>query len=513
MNTANLTRAFLVLVILAGGATAEGQAPAGKNAGRIVFDRWYALSLQGEQMGWMHERVRQQDDRITTSSQMKVALSRMLVSVNIQMASDFTETVDGKPIQAVSVQSLGAKQTIKTMRFGDDGIEMIWRQGDQERTSKLANPTASWEPPAAAGRRLAEEAADGRKLITIRRMDPAAGTTVVEERWQYQAEETVEVMGKVVPATKWLITSSLKPSMVTTCYLDAQGHMVRTTLKVLPGMGFEIVQADEQLAKAEITPPELLVSTLVRPNRRIARPRKLRSAIYELAFTAPGGADFSPQLPRGGSQRVVWGNNLTARVVIDLDEPVNPRDDLPTDAHRQATAMLNSDDPKIRELAADALGPIGRTMPVADRAETLRRFVHSYIDAKSLAVGFATAGEVARTRQGDCSEHAVLLAAMLRSANIPSRTVSGLLYVDQFADQQGVFGYHMWTQAWFGGDVDGGRWVDLDATLDKDTPFDATHIALVRSVLSDETMMNDMIDMAPMIGRLSVLVIDTSYDR
>jgi len=502
------------LAALVGATVAEGQAPAGKNSGRVLFDRWYVMSLQGQQMGWMHEHVRQHGDRITTSTQMNVALSRGVVSVSVQTASDFTETVDGTPIEAVSVQSLGAGQTVKTMRFGADGIELIWQQGNQKRNSILPHPAESWEPPAAAGRRLAKEAAEGRKQITVRRMDPAAGTTVVEENWRYQSEEAVEAMGKVVPATKWTVTSSMMPSMVTTCHIDAQGHMVRTTLTLIPGMGFEIIQADEQLARAEVTPPELLISTLVRPDRPIARPRRLRSAIYELAFTAPrGAADFSPQLPRGGSQRVVWGDNRTARVIIDLDEPVNPRDDLPTDAHRQATAMLNSDDPEIRKLTAQALGPTGRRTPVARRAERLRQFVYRYIHAKSLGVGFATAGEVARTRQGDCSEHAVLLAAMLRSAGIPSRTVSGLLYVDEFAGRQGVFGYHMWTQAWLGGDAGGGRWVDLDATLGNDTPFDATHIALVRSVLADDTMMNDMVDMAPMIGRLAIRVIDTGSGR
>ena len=107
----------------------------------------------------------------------------------------------------------------------------------------------------------------------------------------------------------------------------------------------------------------------------------------------------------------------------------------------------------------------------------------------------------------------MLLAAVLRAADVPSRTVSGLIYVDQFAGRQGVFGYHMWTQAWYGGDTVGGRWVDLDATLGDDTPFDATHIALARSVLADDTMMNDMVNMAPMLGRLSVRVIDTGFGR
>ena len=141
------------------------------------------------------------------------------------------------------------------------------------------------------------------------------------------------------------------------------------------------------------------------------------------------------------------------------------------------------------------------------------------------AVGLASAGEVAQTAQGDCTEHAVLLAALLRAEGIPSRTVSGLIYIDQFLGEQGIFGYHMWTQAWLpghliethtvedsqgkasgAGSVSGGRWVDLDAVLDGQD-FDAAHILLNVSAMQDGQMVNDMIDMLPMLGGLEVQVI------
>ena len=507
--------AWLGCVLLALGATVTAPQRANADEGQVLSDRWYVLSLQGQRMGWMHDQVRRNGDQLVTTNETNMSLSRGPLVINVVMSSAFTETVDGRPLEAWSIQNLASIQkTVRAMRFGEDEIELITGEGTQQLKKKVPYPDESWLPPAAAGRYLVEQAAKGAKQISRGLMDPSMGTQVVEEKWQYQKDENVEVLGKVVPATLWKVTMSSMPSMVTNWYLDPQGHTVKTTLIAMPGMPMEIVLADEQLARQQVDPPELLMSTLVEPDRRIAGPRRLRSAIYELSFTKPqGAAEFSPKLPRGGSQRVVWGDNRTARVVVDLDEPVNPIDDLPGAAHREATAMLNSEDPKIRQLVGDALRREGRKLPVARRAERIRRFVHGYISAKDLSVGFATASEVARTRQGDCTEHAVLLAAMLRAADIPSRTVSGLIYVDQFAGRQGIFGYHMWAQAWYGGDAGGGRWVDLDATLDDDTPFDAAHIALARSVLSDDTVMNDMVNMAPMLGRLSVRVIDTGSGR
>jgi hypothetical protein len=130
----------------------------------------------------------------------------------------------------------------------------------------------------------------------------------------------------------------------------------------------------------------------------------------------------------------------------------------------------------------------------------MRRFVYRYITRKDLSVGFGSASEVARSREGDCSEHGCLLAAMLRADGIPSRAVSGLIYADQLG---GAFGYHMWTQGLF--EIDGQRcWIDLDATLAPSTPFDATHIALVVTSLADDQPQIPLVAIVPLLGRLAI---------
>ena len=213
-------------------------------------------------------------------------------------------------------------------------------------------------------------------------------------------------------------------------------------------------------------------------------------------------------MPQCGAQRVEWHDKQTARVEVRLDTPVQGDDDLPAAEHLASSPALNSQDPRILQLVVEALGKGASDVPAAQKAEALRKFVSQYIQTKDLSVGLATASEVARTGQGDCTEHAVLLAAMLRAADIPSRTVSGLIYVDRFLNRAGVFGYHMWTQAWMqDAGKDQGRWVDLDATLE-DRPFDAAHIALTTSAMSDPAMMNDLVTMIPVIGRLEIKVVD-----
>ena len=117
-----------------------------------------------------------------------------------------------------------------------------------------------------------------------------------------------------------------------------------------------------------------------------------------------------------------------------------------------------------------------------------------------MSVGLASASEVAQTKTGDCTEHGVLLAALLQANGIPARVASGLVYIDRFMDRRNVFGYHMWTQAW----IDD-RWVDLDGTFPPQIVFDAAHITLNATNMEDGAT-NDMINMIPLFGKLRIQV-------
>ncbi len=79
---------------------------------------------------------------------------------------------------------------------------------------------------------------------------------------------------------------------------------------------------------------------------------------------------------------------------------------------------------------------------------------------KKLSLGFAPAGQAAREAEGDCSEHAVLLAALGRAAGIPSRVATGLMHVPWRDGKGNAMVFHMWSQFHIGG-----RWLDFDSTV------------------------------------------------
>jgi hypothetical protein len=110
---------------------------------------------------------------------------------------------------------------------------------------------------------------------------------------------------------------------------------------------------------------------------------------------------------------------------------------------------LDLDDPRLEEL-------IDRCSSSGDGEDggsprCLERLVDRYIRKKSLAYGFAGLGEVLSSREGDCTEHALLLVALLRKAGVPSRIAYGLILTEV-----GFIG-HAWAELYAGGHW---RWLD-----------------------------------------------------
>ena len=104
-----------------------------------------------------------------------------------------------------------------------------------------------------------------------------------------------------------------------------------------------------------------------------------------------------------------------------------------------------------------------------------------------------------RNREGDCSEHGVLLAALGRINGLPSRVTVGLAYVPALGGNKDIFAYHLWTQF----HIDG-RWLDVDAAL-RETVCSPTRIAFATSSMKT----NGLADLSlPLLAKIGAIDID-----
>lgn len=474
--------------------------------GQGTEERWYIVEMQGQRAGWMHEKATIDPQTVKSESEMHLTIKRGELGITIRVASEFVETGDGKPVRMTSTMQLGAQPVVTEYTFEADGIHVHrpGMKGDKQAGPEIIPlPKDEWMTPRAAERFMARKILDGEKSISVRTIDPLTGPKPITATHTLLERTTLAVIGREVPAIKWKSTTDAYPGLESTDFTDEHGNALRTETSV-GGIKLVVLRADKDLALAKVDAPELLVSTLIKPDKPIADARTLRRAVYTIESTD----DKLPDLVSEGAQSFERLSEKSGRLTVDLDivAPA-PQAEVEDSRFADCSSMITCGDPKIGVLAKDALAKAtldDKSAPAA-RAEALRAFVHKYINKKSLDVGFASAGEVARTRSGDCSEHAVLLCALLRADKIPSRVVSGIVYVDGFAGQENIFGYHMWAQALL--DVDGTkRWIDVDAALSPSQPFDATHIALAPTSLSDDDTTNSLVRLAPLIGTLKIRV-------
>jgi transglutaminase-like putative cysteine protease len=184
--------------------------------------------------------------------------------------------------------------------------------------------------------------------------------------------------------------------------------------------------------------------------------------LYQLSVRgepAPAGAEtWRLALHAKGPERLARSLNAPGAVVEgDALVVALPRAPTlaggPEERHRKASFVLDWDEPPVAELHAR----LASAEPTPSLG-ALRDFVREHIRDKTLERSWDLASVVARSGAGDCTEHAVLLAALARSFGRPARVVQGVLLVPEGGR---VAGYgHAWTEI----HADG-AWHVVDATF------------------------------------------------
>jgi hypothetical protein len=248
-------------------------------------------------------------------------------------------------------------------------------------------------------------------------------------------------------------------TLVYRLWIDAQGDCVRSTF---PAAGLEVRKLTKEAALAAGADPiDFVRDTLVRLEKPLANARKATWTKFRVQFE---NKDAAASFTASSSQAVTQVDSQTVEIVvrairpgINLTVPVHGvtfSPAVPADAASKApNHFISAADPGVVRIAESAAVHESDHFRIA---VALERRVHEHIAQFDYSKAFLTAAETAAAARGDCSEVAVLLAAVLRARGIPARVVMGLVYVDDPA----ALGYHMWTEAWIGD-----RWLPLDAVF------------------------------------------------
>lgn len=271
-----------------------------------------------------------------------------------------------------------------------------------------------------------------------------SGPTLLEELGAV-VEMSTSVKG--VDGGRFEVTSSFQ-GVVTTETMDAKG---RTLVARTPAVGLvayppgrapdDVVAMMASGKKADLLAVSQWKVSAVRPG--------VKRVVYRI--TTPDAATFV--VPEDARQKVL---KRTA-TAVDVEVRAGPSTTTTLTGAARAKALSATpyeavDDPRIKKVARATIA--GATSD-EERVKRLSHFVFKHVKTKGLDRGYAPAVATLESQTGDCTEHSVLLSALLRAVGIPTRIIDGVIVDGTQA------GYHEWVE------VDLGKgFIAVDPTFD-----------------------------------------------
>ncbi len=461
-------------------------------------DSWDAIYLAGSKIGWVHTFVEKVQDKGHDYLRVRIDIEQRLkrdkdVSVTTLMYGTI-ETLEGQVLRLDTLISAG-EQRLRghgdviqgKMNFvleGQGGAqELVIPWGPEVRGPYAAEQSMARQPMKDDEQRsLKMFMPDLNKICDLRLAARTVEPVILGDGIRHpllRVEQITEIDGKP------------RPEFDATLWVDPEGQVLKTEQDLLGGV--VMYRTTEQSAKSFGGPVQLdlILASGIKVARKIPAPEQTRHVRYRLVLKRGDAAQI---LPVDSRQNVVPDASPTSAILEvrsagPIDGPPGP--DKVDQEYLDPNALVTSDDSRVRSLARQA---IKGTVDPWKKAVLINQWVYKNVDRKNFKVAFASASEVARNFSGDCTEHAVLAAAMCRAAGVPSRVAIGLVYVTD----SDSFGYHMWFEV----NVNH-RWVALDPSWNQST-VDATHIKLTDSSLKGVSPFNAFLPLLQVMGKLEI---------
>ncbi|MBL9124808.1 MAG: transglutaminase family protein, partial [Planctomycetaceae bacterium] len=485
-------------------ASTRGATPAQTAAAAdapAAIETWDAVYLKGNHVGYIHSKIeavqRQGRPLAQTTVDTRLWLTRFGQASDQQILVTSNETADGRILDFVTEARLGPAPLICRGRVADDRLLVESTAGGQ--TTRREIP---WDPQvggfAALERELLRRPLRPGDRRTHKLLVPLLSEVLVAEV-QLQAldyAQTPLLAGDyelLEVDSQTTLPGGLK--MNSRLWVNRAGEVLKTRMEAFDQVTYRSSRAVAEQRLPE-KPFDLGFDSVVRIDPPLDDPHAAREIRYriELKDGDPAGVFID-----GGTQATKLSGPSTIELTVKSQRPGD--DDLgatePAPGHHDSAPnnLIQSNDPKVMELAAAAAG--SETDPWKT-AMALEKFVQRHIQKKGFSHAFATAADVARQPEGDCTEHAVLLAALCRARGIPARVATGLVYTSTPAG----FGFHMWNEVYIAG-----HWIPLDATLARGG-IGAGHIKLAHSNLQDASALGCFLPVAQVLGRLKIDVLE-----
>ncbi|MBI3828161.1 MAG: transglutaminase domain-containing protein [Planctomycetes bacterium] len=466
----------------------------------LVYENFYLVKMYGQVCGRMHFKTTKVSEagkpvRYVSIDEQKTMMKRGNDTITTEENGTNVEDETGKPVSFENVSKQSKEATVRKGLVKDGVIEMTMITAGDTKDMKIPYKGTFLFPY-------------GEQLLR-KQKGFAVGTAYTYGLFLAEIGDVKEAQVKVLKNEKLALGSDKEP----------QDYHVLQLTGIAPGLTITFWCADDGYWRKftlDVNDTEMVVCAKEDWEKPIDPPRidAMKKNSVDPGFLMPVPArldsvDYRLKMDKGDINAVAWDDERQkivakpdAQTIVlqvkrvpmtEAESPSLPLAQADLDKlkpYMASSPLIQWDDPDIVKTAKEIAGTEKNGYKVAKKLE---RFVFENIKTKSYDTGFASAKEVQKNREGDCTEHGVWLAALLRAAGIPSKVAMGLTFAE------GNYNYHMWTEAWLG------RWVALDATLCCPS-VDPAHIEMADSPLEGASMGDKYLAVAQVFGRMKMEV-------
>jgi transglutaminase-like putative cysteine protease len=480
-------------------------AQTGEPKGKPVLEHWDAVYLEGGRAGHVNTRVEELERNgqriLRTTVDLRLNVKRNTVPVQLQAQTGTDETPDGNVVGTFMRQVVGTnKELIIVGLVKGKQLELLL-----DGKPNVMKP-APWDDRVIGLFRqdslLADKKVQPGDTFSFFSFEPQVNL-VVRMDVAVKSKEEVELLDKKkatllrVEMTPQKLESVQLPKLVS--WLNEERKTVRQDTEI-PSLGrITLYRTNREVALApgpKETLTDIGINQFVPLNKRFLNPYEITSAVYRI--TVKGDEDAASAFSQDSRQKVLKAKGSTIELQVKASKGLKTGGDStakPGDEFTQSSYFITSSDPKVRELAHTA---VKTEKDPWKKALLIEKWVNANMRGTN-AEALAPADHVARTLEGDCTEYAMLMAAMCRAEGIPSKTAIGLIYAD--SKKGPALGFHMWTEVWVGG-----QWIPLDATLGRGF-VGATHLKVTDHSWHETRALTPLLPLIRVLGKMQVEVL------
>lgn len=449
-----------------------------------LTENWFGIYVDTDRVGFYRQIISEHSDGYRMEGYGSVRMKVMGFSKDAFMRETYLVS------KGLTLRSFDVEQTVNGVssrvsgKVADGGIRLKNESGGKTTDKLLKFKGEVFPGPALNIYPMMRDASAGKvyKLLTF---DPEE-LKIKDVKISVIGEEKTP---EGLPALK--LRNNLYPFVNNDIWIDNQGNTMIESIRD----GLVVTKLEDPkllgtfIGNLALAKKDLIYDfSLVRAEPTIREANKLTGLAAEIS----GWNDALPLLQEGGqliekreSGTVVFKTGTF--VVQTAPEAGSAK---PAAVYLNPADKIESDAP---EIIAQAKTMAGTAKTREELAKALAAWTAEWL--KDSINDGGSAVESFKSRSGNCQTHARLYTALARAAGIPTRFVSGLVFM-----QGKGFLYHSWAESF----IDG-KWLSVDPTYNQ-LPADPTHLKLLEGHLPE-----DMAPIISIIGKIKIKVLDQKY--